>query len=49
VAHLLAHGVLHLLGYDHEEPEDERTMRERESQILGELQAEAVSFHDVGS
>ena len=49
VAHLLAHGVLHLLGYDHEEPEDERTMRERESQILGELQAEVVSFHDVRS
>ena len=49
VAHLLVHGVLHLLGYDHEAPEDERIMRGREGQILAELRAEAVSFHDVRS
>lgn len=36
VAHLLVHGILHLLGYDHEETEDERMMREREEAILGE-------------
>lgn len=34
VAHLLVHGVLHLLGYDHLEAEDERIMREREQEIL---------------
>jgi probable rRNA maturation factor len=34
-AHLLVHGLLHLLGYDHEEPEDERRMRDREDALLG--------------
>jgi probable rRNA maturation factor len=35
LAHLLVHGVLHLLGYDHERPADERRMRAREEEILG--------------
>jgi probable rRNA maturation factor len=35
VSHLLVHGVLHLLGYDHAEPEEERTMQERERALLG--------------
>ena len=35
VAHLLLHGVLHLLGYDHEEPDEEQEMRAREEEILG--------------
>jgi probable rRNA maturation factor len=35
LAHLLVHGILHLLGYDHAEPEEERVMRERESALLG--------------
>lgn len=34
VAHLVAHGLLHLLGYDHAEPEDERRMRAREDELL---------------
>ena len=34
VAHLLVHGILHLLGYDHAAPEDERRMRAREEQLL---------------
>ena len=33
-AHLLVHGVLHLLGYDHEEPDEERVMRGREDTLL---------------
>lgn len=36
VAHLLVHGVLHLLGYDHAEPEEERVMRAREERLLGQ-------------
>lgn len=35
VAHLVVHGVLHLLGYDHEMPADEAVMRRREDAILG--------------
>lgn len=35
VAHLLVHGILHLLGYDHVEPDDEREMRAREEALLG--------------
>ena len=34
-AHLVTHGLLHLLGYDHEDPDDERRMRAREEGLLG--------------
>ena len=37
MALLIAHGVLHLLGYDHESPEDEQRMRAMESEILDSL------------
>ncbi len=36
LAHLLIHGILHLLGYDHHEPEEEREMRSRENALLSE-------------
>ncbi len=36
LAHLLVHGVLHLLGYDHAEAEEERRMRSREEEVLGQ-------------
>ena len=37
VAHLLVHGLLHLLGYDHQRSQDERAMRRREEEILAGL------------
>ena len=44
VAHLLVHGILHLLGYDHVDPPDETKMRARERSILSELGYEAHSL-----
>jgi len=35
-AHLMVHGLLHLVGYDHDDPEDERRMRAREEELLGQ-------------
>lgn len=37
LAHLLVHGVLHLLGHDHAELEEEREMRMRERRVLTAL------------
>jgi len=34
LALLVIHGILHLLGYDHEEPDEERKMRERERELV---------------
>ena len=34
LALLIIHGILHLLGYDHEDPTPERRMRAREAEIL---------------
>jgi probable rRNA maturation factor len=36
LAHLLVHGILHLLGHDHERPAEARAMRAREEALLGE-------------
>lgn len=37
LAYLLLHGVLHLLGYDHEQEEDFALMMQQEERILGQL------------
>ncbi len=34
--HLTAHGLLHLLGYEHDSDEDEARMRAREVELLGD-------------
>lgn len=36
-AHMVVHGTLHLIGYDHLIEEDAEIMEEREKQILNEL------------
>jgi probable rRNA maturation factor len=40
LALLVIHGILHLLGYDHEKPEEESKMREREKAVLEKSLAE---------
>ncbi len=37
MSYLLVHGILHLLGYDHETEEDKKNMRLMEEQILRKL------------
>jgi probable rRNA maturation factor len=37
VRHLVVHGVLHLLGYDHEEPGDAQEMEALETRVLARL------------
>jgi probable rRNA maturation factor len=36
-AYLLVHGLLHLLGYDHQAPAEAQVMRAREEAVLGAL------------
>ncbi len=38
IAILIIHGVLHLLGYEHDKPELEHQMRAREAKILGYIE-----------
>jgi probable rRNA maturation factor len=37
IAHLLVHGLLHILGHDHEDPADGAAMKVREDELLGAL------------
>ena len=42
IAILIIHGVLHLLGYDHDKPEPERQMRTREAEILSRIEEKSL-------
>lgn len=37
---LLVHGVLHLLGYDHEEPNDEAVMKAATARAMGQMNSQ---------
>jgi probable rRNA maturation factor len=36
--HLLAHGILHILGYDHEQQDEAQVMRKKEEAVLQDWQ-----------
>jgi probable rRNA maturation factor len=38
LAILIIHGLLHLLGYDHDEPDSERRMKAREAELLSYIE-----------
>ena len=42
VAILIIHGVLHLLGYDHDEPKRRRQMAAREAEILSNVEEDTL-------
>jgi probable rRNA maturation factor len=46
VTHLLVHGTLHLLGFDHERPGDAALMEGLEVEILGKLGLPDPYLHD---
>lgn len=48
LAHVLLHGLLHLLGYDHETEAEEATMRAREEAVLGPAIHAAGAAHRDG-
>lgn len=37
LAHVLAHGILHLLGHDHIQPEEETAMKAKEAAVLAQV------------
>ncbi len=48
IALLVVHGVLHLLEYDHAEPEDAQRMQRREAQLLARFRASELEGEGEG-
>ncbi len=45
LARLIAHGILHLMGYDHMDDDDEREMRARERRVTERLAEANIDVH----
>lgn len=45
IAHLVVHGLLHVLGYDHEEPREGERMKQREDTLLATLGYAGAYMH----
>jgi probable rRNA maturation factor len=45
LSYLVTHGLLHLLGYDHEQPDEAQLMRGREEALLGALGISREHLH----
>lgn len=46
LSHVVLHGLLHLLGYDHEEADEEAVMKAREEAVLGPAIHAGRESHD---
>ena len=46
ISFLMVHGLLHLMGYDHEDPLDEKLMRGQEEEILAKYRLKRV-WYDI--
>jgi probable rRNA maturation factor len=44
---LCTHGILHLLGYDHAEPDERAAMFGLQDRLLGSWRAERAQYHDL--
>lgn len=47
LAYLAIHGLMHIVGYDHEKPEDKKEMRAAEEEVLHALGITREDIHDV--
>lgn len=47
LAYLFAHGLLHLMGYDHQVPEDKKHMREKEELALSSARKSDLALMEV--
>lgn len=47
LAHLVIHGALHLVGFDHLEPDEEFLMQSREREALESLSLDGLRMHGV--